>query len=88
MLVYYKYFHAKKLGSSMEGVELHNKAAAAAAAAAASHRHEDPQQLGSGSGNKLSSPHHQRNDPSIHPHAGIYHCPNYFRYNLLVRIGN
>ena len=26
MLVYYKYFHAKKLGSTMEGMELHTKA--------------------------------------------------------------
>ena len=83
MLVYYKYFHAKKLGSSMEGVELHNKAAAAAAAAAASHRHEDPQHLGSGSGNKLSSHHHQRNDPSIHPHAGITIAQIIFVDNLL-----
>lgn len=31
MLVYYKYFHAKKLGSTMEGMELHTKAVEAAA---------------------------------------------------------
>ena len=63
MLVYYKYFHAKKLGSSMEGVELHTKAAQAVQAAQESAKKSQQEQQES------NEPHH----PSHHAHA-VFNC--------------